>query len=246
MWHNSAAQPFSHDGGSVGVLLCHGFTSTPASLRPWAEFLARHGYSVRLPLLPGHGTTWQEMNRTTWTRWLEVELDAYAELRKQCDKVFIAGLSMGGTLALRIAEQVQGVDGIILVNASVHTDDVRAPFAKLLQYVLPSLPGIGNDIKKPGMNEYCYDRLPVKAFVQLQDLWKHVSADIDRVTQPVLMFRSVDDHVVEPSNAAWIAERVASTDKTVVTLHNSYHVATLDYDAEEIFQTSLNFIQRLS
>ena len=239
MWHNSATQPFSHDGGTVGVLLCHGFTGSPASMRPWAEFLARHGYSVRLPLLPGHGSSWQEMNRTTWHDWFTTQASALDELRQRCDVVFVAGLSMGGTLALRLCQTLPDIAGVVLVNASVHTTDPRAKFAKVLQYVLPSLPGIGNDIKKPGMNEYCYDRLPVKAFVQLQDLWRNVSADISSVTQPALIFNSVDDHVVESSNAQWIAQHTASTDKTTVTLNNSYHVATLDYDAEEIFQTSL-------
>ena len=246
MWHNSATQPFAHDGGTVGVLLCHGFTGSPASMRPWADFLVRHGFSVRLPLLPGHGSTWQEMNRTTWQDWLDTQTAAYRELRERCDKVFVAGLSMGGTLALRISQENADVDGVIVVNASVHTLDPRARFAKVLQYVLPSLPGVGNDIKKPGMNEYSYDRLPVKAFVQLQDFWKQVSADIGRVTQPTLIFNSVDDHVVEPSNANWIADNIGAADKTRITLYNSYHVATLDYDADEIFQGSLNFIQRWS
>lgn len=245
MWHNSATQPFSHDGGSTGVLLCHGFTGSPASMRPWGEFLARHGYSVRLPLLPGHGTTWQEMNRTTWQDWYGTKADAYRELQQRCDRVFVAGLSMGGTLTLRLAQEFPDVAGIVLVNASVRTEDPRAKVAKVLQYVLPSLPGIGNDIKKPGMNEYCYDRLPVKAFVQLQDLWKQVSTDIAKVTQPALLFTSVDDHVVEQSNAAWILEHIGSADKTAVTLYDSYHVATLDYDAEQIFQQSLQFFERV-
>lgn len=246
MWHNSATDPFSHDGGTVGVLLCHGFTGSPASMRPWAEYLARHGYSVRLPLLPGHGSHWRELNRTTWRQWFDVGAEALHDLRRTCDTVFVAGLSMGGTLALRLSQEFPDLHGVVLVNASVHTLDPRARFAKALQYVLPSLPGVGNDIKKPGVNEYCYERLPVKAFVQLQDLWRHVSADIGNVAQPALIFNSVEDHVVEPSNAAWISQNIASTDKTCVTLHNSFHVATLDYDAEEIFQTSLNFFQRLS
>lgn len=246
MWHNSATHPFSHDAGTVGVLLCHGFTGSPASMRPWAEFLARHGYSVRLPLLPGHGSTWQEMNRTTWKDWFDTQATALDELRQRCDTVFVGGLSMGGTLALRLSQTAPDIAGVMLVNASVHTTDPRAKFAKVLQYVLPSLPGIGNDIKKPGMNEYCYDRLPVKAFVQLQDLWNNVSAEIAKVTQPTLVFTSLDDHVVESSNAQWIVENIGSADKTTVTLHNSFHVATLDYDAEEIFRTSLQFIQRLS
>lgn len=246
MWHNSATQPFSHDGGSVGVLLCHGFTGSPASMRPWAEFLARHGYSVRLPLLPGHGSSWQEMNRTTWRDWYGVQRDAYRELQARCDAVFVCGLSMGGTLTLKLAADHPDVAGIVLVNASVHTTDPRAKFARVLQYVLPSLPGVGNDIKKPGMDEYCYNRLPVRAFVQLQDFWKHVSQEIHNVTQPALVFSSIDDHVVEQSNARWIVERIASTDKSFVPLNNSYHVATLDYDADEIFQSSLQFMQRLA
>lgn len=246
MWHNSATQPFSHDGGTVGVVLCHGFTGSPASMRPWAEFLARHGYSVRLPLLPGHGTTWQEMNRTTWQQWFEAQADAYQELRARCDHVFVFGLSMGGTITLRLAQHFDDVAGIVLVNASVHTDDPRAKFARVLQYVLPSLPGVGNDIKKPGVDEYCYERLPIRAFVQLQDFWKNVSQDITKVSQPALIFSSADDHIVEPSNARWIAENITSTDKTFVTLHDSYHVATLDYDADEIFRISLQFLQRLS
>lgn len=245
MWHNSATQPFSHDGGGTGVLLCHGFTGSPASMRPWAEFLARHGYSVRLPLLPGHGTTWQEMNRTTWQQWFETNADAYRDLASRCDRVFVAGLSMGGTLTLRLAQEHPDVAGIVLVNAAIKTDDPRAKFAKFLQHVLPSLPGIGNDIKKPGMNEYCYDRLPVRAFVQLQQLWNVVSQEMHRVAQPALIFSSVDDHAVEPSNSTWIHERIASSDKTLVQLYESFHVATLDYDADTIFQQSLQFFERV-
>ena len=246
MWHNSATHPFEHDGGNVGVLLCHGFTGSPASMRPWAEFLARHGYSVRLPLLPGHGSTWQEMNRTGWRDWYYTQRAAYLDLQQRCDRVFVAGLSMGGTLTLRLAQEFPEISGIMLVNASVHTTDPRAKFARILQYVLPSLPGVGNDIKKPGMNEYCYDRLPVRAFVQLQDFWNEVSRDIAKVTQPALVFSSVDDHVVEQTNARWIVDNIASSDSAFVQLYNSFHVATLDYDADEVFHTSLQFVQRLS
>lgn len=245
MWHNSATQPFSHDGGSTGVVLCHGFTGSPASMRPWAEFLARHGHTVRLPLLPGHGTTWQDMNRTSWQQWYAAVDAAYRELAARCDRVFVVGLSMGGTLTLRLAQHHPEVSGIVLVNAAVKTDDPRAPFAKVLQYLLPSLPGIGNDIKKPGMNEYCYDRLPVRAFVQLQELWKIVHRELPLIRQPALIFSSVEDHAVEPSNSTLVAEQITSPDKTFVQLYESYHVATLDYDAESIFQQSLQFFERL-
>ena len=185
------------------------------------------------------------MNRTTWQQWYGTNVDAYRELAAQCDRVFVAGLSMGGTLTLRLAQEHPDISGIVLVNAAIKTDDPRAKFAKLLQYVLPSLPGIGNDIKKPGMNEYCYDRLPVRAFVQLQNLWDVVARDMQRVTQPALIFSSLEDHAVEPSNSTLIHERIASADKSLVQLYESFHVATLDYDADTIFQQSLQFFDRV-
>ena len=208
--------------------------------------MARHGYSVRLPLLPGHGTTWKDMAGTTWERWFAVDRDAVRELRKRCDRVFVFGLSMGGTLALRLAEELgEDVAGVVLVNPSVHTEDRRAPFAKYLQYVLPSLPAIGNDIKKPGVNEHAYDRVPVKSVVQLQRLWDVVRSDIERITQPVLLCVSAEDHVVEPSNAQWLVENIGSSDLASLVMQDSYHVATLDNDAEKLFATALQFVQRL-
>src|SRR5689334_1570595 len=88
------AEPFSADGGRTGVLLSHGFTGSPASMTPWAKHLAEEGYTVRVPRLPGHGTTWKDMNRTRWEDWYG-ELDqALTDLRATCDKVVVAGLSM--------------------------------------------------------------------------------------------------------------------------------------------------------
>ncbi len=246
MTHNSAVAPYAHDGGSTGILFCHGFTGSPASMRPWAEFMARHGYSVRLPLLPGHGTSWREMRTTSWERWYAVERDAFAELRKRCDRVFIFGLSMGGTLTLRLAEQLgDEVAGIGVVNALVNTLHPAAPLAPALQYVVPSLKSIGNDIKRPGMNEHCYERMPVRAFVELIDLCRDVEQNINLVTQPTIVFTSLEDHLVNPVNSQWITEHIASDDVASLVLENSYHVATLDYDDEVIFNAALKFVQRL-
>src|SRR3954452_23036284 len=101
------AEPYVADGdatsphGRVGVLLSHGFTGSPASMRPWAEHLAAQGYAVSLPRLPGHGTTWQEMNRTTWADWYAEVERAFLALANQVDTVVVGGLSMGGALVLR-------------------------------------------------------------------------------------------------------------------------------------------------
>src|SRR5262249_1391052 len=153
------AEPFSADGGEIGVLLCHGFTGCPQSLRPWAEAMAKAGHTVRLPLLPGHGTTWQDMNRTTWRDWYGCVEDAFRELRARCDAVVVGGLSMGGALALRLAEQHgTAVSGLVLVNPAVKAEDPKLKLLPVVRFVIPSLPGIGSDIKRPGVKELAYDR----------------------------------------------------------------------------------------
>ena len=240
----SAHGSFRHDGGPVAVLLIHGFTGSPKSMRPWAEYLAAHDLTVRLPLLPGHATTWQELNRTPWDDWYATVASELADLRSRHEKVFICGLSMGGALALRLAEeQPSSVAGLVLVNPAVHTERLDRFLLPLVRNLIPSFPGISNDIKKPGQDEGAYDRLPVRASYTLTALWGAVKRDISRVSAPLLLLRSTEDHVVEPSNAAWIIEHIASVDKSETLLANSYHVATLDNDAPQIFAESLAFIR---
>src|ERR1700704_4693025 len=129
----AGAEPFTADGsgaaGSVGVLVSHGFTGSPYSMRSWAEHLAAAGYTVRLPLLPGHGTTWQDTNRTRWTDWYGAVEQGYDEGAARCDTVFACGLSMGGTLVTRLAEQKgDAIAGLILVNPSYATERFDARF----------------------------------------------------------------------------------------------------------------------
>ena len=238
------AEPVDLPGGPVGVLLSHGFTGSPQSMRPWAEHLAAAGLSVRAPLLPGHGTTWQEMNTTGWQDWygaLEGHLD---DLRSRCDSVFVMGLSMGGTLALRLAEQRAGdVAGLVIVNAALASERKDAFLAPLLSKVVPSFPGVGSDIKKQGVTELAYTRVPLKAFVSLRRTWPLVHADLGRITCPVLAFRSRVDHVVEPLSGRLLQAGLAGGTFQERVLENSYHVATLDNDASAIFEGSLDFIR---
>jgi carboxylesterase len=241
------AEPFRHDGGKVGALLCHGFTGTPQSLRPWAEHLAAADLTVRLPRLPGHGTSVAEANLTTWHDWY-AELDRnLLELSRQCEQVFVMGLSMGGTLALRLAE-VHGdaISGLVLVNPSLLTKRPDRFLLPALRLVVPSWAGIASDIKKPGEVELAYDRIPMKAAYSLSKLWVTTRAELDRVTQPILVFRSPQDHVVEPDSCVLLHEKVASTDVNEVLLEDSYHVATLDNDAPTIFEGSVEFVRRLA
>ncbi|GHH62750.1 carboxylesterase [Streptosporangium violaceochromogenes] len=237
------AEPYHHRGGRAGVLLCHGFTGSPQSLRPWGEYLARAGLSVALPRLPGHGTTWQEMNRTRWEDWY-AELDkTLADLRGRCDEVFVAGLSLGGCLALRLAEvHGEGIRGLVLVNPSIANDVPLLALAPLLGLVLRSVPGVAGDIKKAGVTELGYTRTPVRAAASLPRLWSLTRSELGKVTQPILVFHSSQDHVVKPTSVRILRERLAGGNLDVVELNDSYHVATLDNDADRIFAGSLEFI----
>ncbi len=237
------AEPYHHDGGEIGVLLCHGFTGSPQSLRAWGEHLAEAGLTVSLPRLPGHGTTWQEMSRTRWEDWY-AELDkSFADLRGRCADVFVMGLSMGGCMALRIAEvHREAVRGIVVVNPSVVSDAPLLRLAPVLKWVLPSVPGVAGDIKKEGMIEVGYTRTPVKAAATLPRLWKLVQSDLGKITQPTLVYWSRDDHVVKPASVAFLRANMADN-LEVRELMDSYHVATLDNDAPSIFRGSLDFIR---
>ncbi|MGJ9423749.1 alpha/beta hydrolase [Aeromicrobium sp. CF3.5] len=239
----TGAEPFSFDGGRVGVLLSHGFTGSPASMAPWGRDLAERGLTVRVPRLPGHGTTWQQMNRTGWQDWYGEVDHALTELQERCERVVVAGLSMGGCLALRLAQQrPEDVDALVLVNPAValRRFDLRA--VPLLQHVLPSMPGVANDIAKPGADEIGYDRTPLRALASQLQMWKDVRAGLDRVVAPLQLFRSEQDHVVDDWSQQLILEGVSSAVTELVTLTDSFHVATLDHDAPRIFDDAAAFI----
>jgi carboxylesterase len=238
------AEPFSHRGGRTGVLLCHGFTGSPQSLRPWAEYLAAADLSVSLPRLPGHGTTWQEMARTRWEDWYAEVNRSFDELRAQTDETFVMGLSMGGCLALRLAElQGPAVAGLVLVNPSVTADTALFAFLPAVKHVLRSVKGITSDIKMEGAAEVGYDRVPLKAAATLPGLWRITQSQLSKISQPVLVYRSTVDHVVGPRSLNLLREAIPPGQLEIRDCANSHHVATLDNDAQEIFAGSLEFVR---
>ncbi|GAB3685387.1 alpha/beta hydrolase [Angustibacter aerolatus] len=241
------AQPWSSDGGDVGALVLHGFTGSPQGVRPWGEALAAGGLTVRVPRLPGHGTTWQELNTTRWADWYTAAETALVELRSRCSTVVVAGLSVGGALALALAElRGADVDAIALVNPAVRFDDPRLRALPVLKHLVPSLSGIGSDIAKEGAVELAYPRLPLKALHSVVGGIAEVARELPRVTQPLLVLHSPQDHVVPPSSSELVLSRVSSKDVTDVVLGRSYHVATLDHDASTIEHETLKLAQRVA
>jgi carboxylesterase len=239
------AAPFSADGGPVGVLVLHGFTGSPRTVRPWATHLAEAGLTVRAPLLAGHGADWRELAKTGWTDWYGAAELVFTELYARCDQVFIAGISMGGCLAFRLAEtQGDRVSGLVVVNPSLAGDNPLIPFAPVLKYMIRAIPSIGGDIKKPGAQEGALKKTPVASVATLPRMWKTTVAELASVTQPVLVYRSTVDHVVGPASMKVLTAALPSAE--VRPLADSYHVATLDNDAPEIFDGTLAFVQKHS
>ncbi|MFE2580008.1 alpha/beta hydrolase [Streptomyces sp. NPDC059378] len=241
------AEPYRHEGGEVGVLLCHGFTGSPQSLRPWAQFLAHRSLTVSLPLLPGHGTRWEDLWITGWQDWYaEVDRELRA-LRERCARVFVAGLSMGGALALRLAARHgDAVDGVVVVNPANKVHGLSAYTLPIARHLVRTTRGIASDIAKEGVVEVGYDRVPLDAAHSLRNFLRLVDGELPQVTQPLLLLRSPQDHVVPPADSARVLSRVSSTDVTEVMLEQSYHVATLDHDADRVFEESYAFIGRLA
>lgn len=240
-WHST------HEGNAHGgALVCHGFTGTPFSMRPWAEHLADAGWDVELPLLPGHGTTWQDMARTRWPDWYGAVRAAARRLLERHDTLVVAGLSMGGSLTLRLAEDPEfseRIRAIALVNPAATLSRPVAMAIPVLGRVIPSLAAIGGDIKRPGPVEGAYDRTPLRSVEELRLLLRGMRRGLDRVTCPVLLATSTEDHTVDPRDSDLIAARVQGPVQRLA-LEDSYHVATLDNDAALLQDVSADFFAR--
>jgi carboxylesterase len=238
------AEPFFNEGSRTGILVSHGFTGSPQSMRFLAEGFAAAGFSVALPRLKGHGTSTADMATSTAGDWVADLNKAAGWLKERCDAIFMTGLSMGGTLTLLLAGQYPDLfKGILPINAAIL---INNPLMASLVFMTPALaevPGVGGDIKAEGVRELAYETIPVPTIKELLLLAKVTDELLPRITCPTLYFVSRDDHIVPPANAEYVLQRIASQEKRQLWLENSYHVATLDNDKALILQESLNFIK---
>jgi carboxylesterase len=237
------AEPFFHRGGRRGVLVLHGFTGNPQSMRPLAVALADAGYSVDLPLLPGHGTAVEDMIPTRWADWSAAAESAYATLAAGCDALGIVALSVGGTLACWLAEHHEEIRGLALVNPFIDppAQSFRDVMRGLIEAGTDVAPGVGSDIAKQGVAELAYPGTPIAAALSLFEGIDATAADLGKITCPVLLLSSRHDHVVPSSSGDVLVAGVAGPIERV-WLENSYHVATLDHDAGDITTRVLAFV----
>lgn len=239
------AEPLTPEGaGTVAVLFLHGFTATPWTLREWASRTAEAGYRVAVPRLPGHGTSWRELEITDGRDWYAAAERAFLDLRAACPVVFVAGLSMGGALALRLAEHYpDDIRGVILVNPAL-TGNPQLAVVPLAKHLIRSTDSIGSGINKPDVTEHTYPRTPLKAVHAMMRMWGDVRARLDLVYCPILLFRSSVDHVVPEASKDIVLRQVSSEEITEVVLVKSDHVAPLDHDADLIVTGTLDFVAK--
>ena len=243
----AGAEPWAAEGGPEGALVLHGFTGNPQSMRPLARAFAEAGFTTELPLLPGHGTVIEDMIPTRWADWHRAAEEAYAGLARRCRRVVVAGLSMGGTLTCRLAADHPEIAGIVVVNPLV--DPPADSFFEILSGLLESgtevMAGVGSDIAMPGITEAAYAGSPVAAAKSLFEGVRQLRPDLSRITCPVLIYTSTQDHVVPPVSSDVLAASVSGPVERVI-LERSYHVATLDYDAADIEAGAVEFARRVT
>jgi carboxylesterase len=239
------AEPFSAWNGPHGVLVLHGFTGNPSSVRPLAEAFADAGFSVELPRLPGHGTSVDDLMVTRWADWAAAADESYTSLAARCDRTVVAGLSMGGTLSLWLALHHADVAAAVLVNplAEPPADSFMDMMHQLVESGGDRIPSIGSDIAQPGAAEWAYEATPLPPLLSLFEAVGEIAPRLPEIVCPVLLFSSRTDHVVPPSSGDLVAAMVGGPLERIF-LERSYHVATLDYDQQEIEERAVGFVSK--
>lgn len=240
------AEPWSHDGGPVGALVLHGFTGNPGSMRALAERLAEAGFTVDLPLLPGHGTVVDDMIPTSWADWSAHAEARYEALAARCERVVVVGLSMGGALTAWLGARHPEIAGLVCINAVVSAPEgMREAVQQVIDSGADRFAGIGSDIADPDAHETAYAETPLAPLLTLFDAADEFGDQLGKITSPMLIITSRQDHVVPPENSDLLAEAVSGPVERL-WCERSYHVVTQDFDKELVFDATVAFAQKVT
>lgn len=228
------------------VLLIHGFGGSPAELTLLASALIDGGYSVYAPLLTGHGTKIEDEDHTKYQSWIQDVDEAYSLLKSQYKKVFISGLSMGGLLALHLAE-VDKVEALALMapaivyySSSNYMAFLILPFKKHLSFFgKTEFEGHTESYLRGG-----YNMVSVSASLELNKLQKTVRKDLGQITSPYLVIQGKKDTLVSPKEPEYLAKRTRSEIKEVIYLESSSHLIPLDNERNTAFKAIIEFFKK--
>jgi len=241
------ARPFFFGRGPTGVLLVHGITATPFTVREMGERLAGAGFTVSAPLLAGHGTSWRDLERTRWQDWYASVEKAYEELARRCRKVVAMGISMGGAQVLHLAAHRPDLAGIVAMAPALYMTDWRIPFLPVIRRVLRTVPGVSGLIADPeAPGEPAYEVTPTRSLAELVAFQRHLRDELALVRCPALFAHGARDPLVHPGNSRLAYARVSSRRKRLLVLPHSSHVVTMDLDRERLFREAADFARSLA
>jgi carboxylesterase len=238
-------QPFAFDRGPIGCVLLHGFTAAPKEMRPLGDYLAARDYTVRGVRYAGHGTSPQDLARTTRHDWIASAEAAVQELRGRCAQVWSIGLSLGGLISLHLAEH-QLVDGVCAIAPAIYPPDRRMAIARLLTPFMPYSHKDLADLHDPiALAEHAdYELFPTRAVAELNALMRHTRRSLPKIDVPLLLIFARHDRVVSLNARDTIWSRVASADKQQLILERGGHIVTEDYDKEIAFAVIDQFLRQ--
>ena len=238
-------ESFFWPAGTTGVLLLHGFTATTVEVRPLAGRFHKENLTVSAPLLPGHGSSPDDLNKKSWTDWVTAAEQSLELLSAHCRELIVAGESMGALLALHLAARNPSIRGVLVYAPAIQIPKiwlslVAAPFVPIRQKTYTS-----------GKDPACYPWqgytvIPVRAVSQLYRLQRHVRRLLSEVKQPIRIFQGLRDRTIDPRGAQWIYDRVGTTDKEITWLPESEHCVILDRDFDQIADLSLGLINQVT
>lgn len=239
----AGAEPFELPGADAGVLLIHGFSGSCSEIRDLGQVLWRAGYGVYAPALPGHGTTPSDLERVRPEDFFAGAHAAYREIRKRYARVYVVGLSMGGTLGLHLATR-EPLEGLITISAPVFMSPLVALSVPVATRFIPDRHVISNYAAWRG-EVVGYRTTPISSLLVFLDVIASVRADLAGVTAPVLILHSTGDRTVPVANAPYIAARVSSSTKATRTYRGGRHLLTLPPHLDEVQKDVVRFLHAL-
>jgi carboxylesterase len=239
---------FDHGGSFAGkdaaVVVVHGVTGSPASFIPQVDALIAEGFRVEVPLLPGHGTTVDELAETRFDDWWREASSAIERVIGEGLPTFVMGLSMGGTLTLKAGVTFETLKGLILINPAI--EPPAASFFELARSLVEGgnkfLPAVGSDIKNEGVSEPSYPETPIEAAISLFESLDTIVEGLPSIKVPALLFNSLEDHVVPTSTSDFLLSKYGAKIERI-WLKDSFHVATVDNDSEFLTEKSIGWIR---
>ncbi|MNP10038.1 Thermostable monoacylglycerol lipase [compost metagenome] len=235
-------QEFFFAGNETGCLLIHGFTSTPAEIRELGERLSEVGYTVLGVKLAGHGTVVEDLEKSTYKDWIRSVEEGYERLNGICSSIHVVGHSMGGVLALYVAENYE-VNKIVTLAPALVTNNKAAKYAGIVKYVMKYK--IWDKEERPEEeSQYLlgYSKMPLSSIAELNKLQRFIKKSLHNIVRPLLIIHSIKDQSIHEKGIELLVNGVSSKEIKKVYLNDCGHNITVEREKSKVFQEVISFL----